>query len=101
MSDYEYNQDAARRAAEAAKIRAWAEQPARVARQEAKVNEIARWVRITIAITTFAVIAAILAPLAGCNSDCANPFEKPDVTVQPVDRNSADSLDDEDRDGGA
>lgn len=36
----------------------------------------------TLMTASLALIAA--AVLAGCNADCASPFEKPDETTQPV-----------------
>lgn len=36
-------------------------------------------------LSAFAVALALLASLAACKSECANPFEAPDDTTLPVD----------------
>jgi len=40
--------------------------------------------RLAYLLTDYFAVAFALLMIAGCNADCASPFEKPDTTTQPV-----------------
>lgn len=50
------------------------------------MREFAWWcVRMGAWFASMAVLGFAVGLLTGCTSDCQNPFEAPDATVQPVD----------------
>jgi hypothetical protein len=46
--------------------------------------EMRRMFRLVFGYLCLLMVLAVAGALSGCNADCASPFEKPDVSTDPV-----------------